>query len=74
MLLNGSVVVDFVILVECNFNMIKNIIIVVFIDGNSIGIFGVVLIGNIRVEEIIELFIIDILMMKVVKEGNKGVF
>lgn len=74
MLLNGSVVVDFVILVECNFNMIKNIIIVVFIDGNSIGIFGVVLIGNIRIEEIIELFIIDILMMKVVKEGNKGVF
>lgn len=74
MLLNGSVVVDFVILVECNFNMIKNIIIFVFIDGNSIGIFGVVLIGNIRIEEIIELFIIDILMMKVVKEGNKGVF
>lgn len=74
MLSNGSVVVDFVILVERNSNTTKNTIIPALIDGNSTGTLGVVLIGNIRIEEITELSTTDIPTTKAVKEGNKGVF
>jgi len=52
---NGSVVVDFVTLVERNSNTTKNTIVNALIDGNSTGTLGVVLTGNINIEEIIEL-------------------
>ena len=49
---NGSVVVDFVILVERNSNTTKNTIVNALIDGNSTGTLGVVLTGNINIEEV----------------------
>ena len=67
--------VDFLILVEGNSNTTKNTIIAALIDGNSTGTLGVVLIGNISIEEITELSsTTDIPTTKVVIEGNKGVF
>ena len=67
--------VDFLIIVEGNSNTTKNTIIAALLDGNSTGTLGVVLIGNISIEEITELSsTTDIPTTKVVIEGNKGVF
>jgi len=68
---NGSVVVDFVTLVERNSNTTKNTIVNALIDGNSTGTLGVVLTGNINIEEIIELST-NIPTTRAVKKGNKN--
>lgn len=69
---NGSVVVEFIILVEHNSNTTKDAIITALIDGNSTGTLGVVLIGNINIDEIIELSTTDIPATRAVEKGNKG--
>ena len=51
---NGSVVVDFIIIMERNSNTTGNNIELALIEGNSTGELGVVLIGNIRIKEIAE--------------------
>ncbi|KAL9955216.1 hypothetical protein ACROYT_G036506 [Oculina patagonica] len=56
---DGSVVVDFIILLEQNSNATTNAIVNALIDGNSTGELGVVLKGNISVQEITESFTTD---------------
>ena len=68
----GSVVVDFIILVERNSNTTKNTIVAALIDGNSTGTLGVVLTGNISIEEITELSSTNIPTTRAVDKGNKG--
>ena len=70
----GSVVVDFIILVERHSNTTENTIIAALIDGNSTGTLGVVLTGNINIDEITELSTTDIPTTKAVREGKKVFF
>ena len=67
----GSVVVDFTILVERNSNTTKDTIAAALIDGNSTGTLGVVLTGNVNIEEITELSPTDIPTARAVEKGNK---
>jgi len=64
---SGSVVVDFIILVEANSNTTKDTIAASLIDGNSTGTLGVVLTGNVDIEEITELSTTDIPTTRAVK-------
>ena len=70
-LLNGSVVVDFIILVERNSNATKNAIVVALMDGNSTGQLGVVLTGDISLEEIEEASTTIIPSTSAEGKGNK---
>lgn len=56
---DGSVVVDFIILLERNSNATTNAIVSALVDGNSTGELGVVLTGNISLQEITESFTTD---------------
>ena len=67
----GSVVVDFIILVERNSNTTKNTIIATLIDGNSTGTLGFALSGDISINEITELSTTDIPTSKAAREGKK---
>lgn len=53
-LLNGSVVVDFIILTERNSDANVKTIELALMEGNSTGELGVVLVGNIILEEIVD--------------------
>lgn len=64
-------VVDFTILVERNSNTTKDTIAAALIDGNSTGTLGVVLTGNVNIEEITELSPTDIPTARAVEKGNK---
>lgn len=51
---DGSVVVDFIILLERNSNATTNTIVTALIDGNSTGKLGFVLRGNVSIQEVTE--------------------
>ena len=59
--------VDFIILVEANSNTTKDTIAASLIDGNSTGTLGVVLTGNVNIEEITELSTTEIPTTRAVK-------
>ena len=70
---NGSVVVDFIILIERDSNTTKNTIIAALIDGNRTGSLGMLLTGNINIEEITVLSTTNIPTTRAVEKGKKVV-
>ena len=68
---NGSVVVDFIILIERDSNTTKNTIIAALIDGNRTGSLGMLLTGNINIEEITVLSTTNIPTTRAVAKGKK---
>ena len=67
---DGSVVVDFTILLERDSNATTNVIVGALKDGNSTGKLGVVITGDIGIEEITDSSTTNIPRTSAVDKGN----